>query len=225
MTETARQTTIKIERRIGFLTLLAIWLTVFVLPVVLLQLSLDYLFKLTRQANLRAITPKMTNEMDSFRNDLEIDNYLQRSLKKFFDAPASQSVNGPLKLAEMLRAQADLNVSGVITHSADTMQVEHWFNERLGREIPSISRTLTRRWLVAINEQPLYRFHSPAAEESTRALFRFIDPARSKKDADLFFRRMFSLIAELPVVPRRISRSLSARLGGPVYFYYHPFVA
>ena len=61
MAETCRQTTIKIERRIGFMTLLAIWLTVFVLPVVLLQLSLDDLFKLTRQASLRAMTPKMTN--------------------------------------------------------------------------------------------------------------------------------------------------------------------
>ncbi|PKL42318.1 MAG: hypothetical protein CVV41_14345 [Candidatus Riflebacteria bacterium HGW-Riflebacteria-1] len=225
MAEITTRSTIKIERRVGFMTLLAVWLAVFVLPVVLLQLSLDYLFKLTRQANLRAMTPKMTNEMDSFRNDLEIDNYLQRSLEKFFADPASQSENDPAMLAKKLRATADLPVAGVISHSADTINVEHWFGEQLAREIPSLSRSLTRRWLVSVNEQQLFRFHSTAAEAATQALFRFVDPAKSKRDSDLFFRRMFALIAELPLVPRRITRSLSSRLGGPVYFYYHPFVA
>lgn len=72
MAENRGQTTINIERRVSASIMLAIWLAVFVLPVVLLQLSLDYLFKLTRQANMRAVTVRMTNEMNRFRNDLEI---------------------------------------------------------------------------------------------------------------------------------------------------------
>ena len=207
------------------MSLLAIWLTVFILPAVLLQLSLEYLFKMTRQAGLRAMTPKMTNEMDSFRNDLEIDNYLQRRLEKFFADPACQSGNDPAILAEKLHGAADLPVAAVIAHSADTINIEHWFSEQLAKEFPSLSRTLIRRWLVSVNEQQLYRLHNSAAEAATQALFRFVDPVKSKRDSDLFFRRMFSLIAELPVVPRRVSRSLSSRLGGPVYFYYHPFIA
>jgi class 3 adenylate cyclase/HAMP domain-containing protein len=225
MTERSGSVAINIERRIGTFTLLAIWLAVFVIPVLILQLSLDFLFKQTRQANLRAMTAKMTNEMDRFRNDLEMESFLQRSCEVFFADPASQNINDPAKLAESMRDKTGVPAAGVITHSADTQSVDYWFNEELGRSLSNISRTLTRRWFVSVNEQQLYGFHSSAAAESIQALFRFSNPLKAKKDADLFFRRMFALIAEVPVVPFRVSRSVSAKPGGSIYFYYHPFKA
>lgn len=129
MLETSGNTSINIERRVGAFTLLAAWLVVFVLPVAILQISLDYLFKLTRQANMRALAAKMTNEMDSFRNDLETDNYLQKGLQEFFAENNPLPENDPLKLVENLRCQADLKVAGVVTHSADTQGVDYWFKQ------------------------------------------------------------------------------------------------
>ena len=42
---------IKISRRLTLPTMVLAWLFVFAVPVVLLQVSLDYLFELTLQAN------------------------------------------------------------------------------------------------------------------------------------------------------------------------------
>ncbi len=223
MAEPAKQVAINIERRVGTFTLLVIWLAVSILPVIILQLSLDFLFKLTRQANLRAMTARMTNEMNRFRNDLEVESYLQRICEAFFADPASQIVKDPAELAERLRGMTGFPAAGIITHSADTQHVDHWFNHELGRNLSNISRTLTRRWFVSVNEQQLYGFHSPAAAESIQSLFRFTSPIKARKEADIFFRHIFSLIAEVPVVPFRVSRSISAKPGGSVYFYYHPF--
>lgn len=222
MAENRGQTTINIERRISASIMLAIWLAVFVLPVALLQLSLDYLFKLTRQANMRAVTVRMTNEMNRFRNDLEIESYLQRTCEEFFLASASRQIENPLALAACLRTKTGISAAGVMTHTADTQTVDFWFSEELNA-LANMSRTLGRRWFVSVNEQQLYHFYSTAAKAAVDAIFRFSNPVKAKKDADLFFRRMFSLIAEIPVVPGRVSRSLSAKLGGPVFFYYHPF--
>ncbi len=222
MTERAKPVLIRVERRVGTFTLLIIWLAVFVFPAIILQASLDFLFQLIRQANLRAMTARMTNEMDRFRNDLEIESYLQRICESFFAGPAARNTGDPAELARSLRGVTGMPAAGVITHSADTHQVDYWFNDELGGSLSNISRTLTRRWFVSVNEQQLYCFHSRAAEESIKALFRFTSPDKAKIEADLFFRRTFSLIAEVPIVPYRISRSVSGKLGGSVYFYYHP---
>lgn len=222
MTDRAHQVSINIERRIGGLTLLAVWFAVFVLPVAILQLSLDYLFNLIRQANLRAVSAKMTNEMDSFRNDLEIESYLQRECQKFFASPSLPPETGANSLAAQLQSLTGIKAVGVIAHSADTQDVDYWFNDELSQSMANLSRILMRRWFVSVNEQQRHSFHTDAAMASTRALFRFASPEKSKQDSDLFFRRMFSLISEVPVVPERVSRTVSAKTGGSIYFYYHP---
>jgi hypothetical protein len=75
---------VAIKRRINASMLFAAWIMVFVMPAFLVSLSLSYLFNLTRVSNKRAATPAMTNEMDSFRRDLETSNFLQSRLENYF---------------------------------------------------------------------------------------------------------------------------------------------
>ena len=75
----------------------------------------------------------------------------------------------------------------LIVHDLSNIENQLW-QEKLAKEFPLLSHTLIRRWLVSVNEQQLYRLHSSAAEAATQALFRFVDPVKSKRDSDLFFR-------------------------------------
>ncbi|MBU1105067.1 MAG: adenylate/guanylate cyclase domain-containing protein [Candidatus Riflebacteria bacterium] len=217
---------IVIRRRVSAVTLLATWVMVFILPAFLVYLSLDYLFNLTLIAGKRAATASMTNEMDSFRRDLEMTSFLQRQLENYFAGLTMvPDWQNPGDAMNRLTSATGLHPVGLITHSADTLEIDYHMEGVLASEVKTLSRNLMRRYLVTLNQQHTHHFHSSQAEASTQALFRFVDPTRAKKDADLFFRRIFGLISEVPILPLRVTKSISSRLGGAVYFYYHPFIS
>lgn len=217
---------IKIRRRLSAFTLLAIWVMVFAMPALIVYLSIDYLMNLSLIAGKRAATGSMTSEMDTFRRDLEIPAFLQRRLEKHFaDLGQVPDWNDPARAMADLASGTGLQPAALITHSADTLEVSYHLQGVIASEIKNLPRSLMRRYLVLLNQQLTRSFHQPEAEASTRAAFRFIDQSKARKDADMFFRRSFSLITEIPLISQRVIKSISSRLGGILYFYYHPFVS
>jgi len=216
---------IRIKRRINGLTLLLVWVMVFALPAFLVLLSLHYLFDLARVARQRAIAGAMTSEMEVFRQDLVVSSFIQNSMDKYFaglsDLP---DYRDPAAVLAGLASATGIQPAGIICHDADTADFAHHFTPFLAQQIKSLPRNLMRRYLVNLNQQLDCKFYSQQVETATRAMFRFADAERAGKDLDQFFRRVFTLITEIPLIPQRVSKSISSQLGGVVYFYYQPFI-
>lgn len=215
--------TLKISRRITFATAVLSWVFFFVVPVLLLNVSLNYLFSLTLQSERRAAMNSMLSEMGIFRKDVEITSYLERNLQKFFSEHGGQiDFSNPEQMAQKIAESAGIKVSGVVCHSADTVEINHHFNASLAERIVGFSKTLMRRYLVAVNQQETREFISEDGRKSTAGIFRFADREKLLRDSEGFFRLLFNLIAEMPLQPGRVSRTISGKTGQTMFFYYWP---
>ena len=212
---------IQISRRLSAATLTLAWFTVFAVPVMLLQFSLDYLFKLTLQANQQAATATLIGEMSSFRHDLEAEAFVERRLKAFF-VGQNQPESNAKALLQKLNSTSGLRVAGVVTYAADTMAVDLELDQGLQQQMQTLPRVMMRRYLAAVIHPYQHDFYS-SSTKATGTGDLFADYNKARKDADSFFRRQFGLIAEIPLLPDKVCRTVSAKLGGSAFFYYHTF--
>ncbi|HNW09909.1 MAG TPA: adenylate/guanylate cyclase domain-containing protein [Candidatus Rifleibacterium sp.] len=194
---------ISIRRRLSLSSLALAWFTVFAVPAVLLQISLNYLFEITLQANRQAAIATLSGEMNSFRRDLKAEAFVERKLNAFF-AGYSDFHSGASATAEILQHTTGLKLATVVTHAADFNDIDIIIAAHVQRQLPVLPRNLLRRYLAAINQNPV------GADR------------RARKDADTFLRRQFGLISEIPLEPGRVCRVVSAKLEGPAFFFYQP---
>lgn len=194
---------INIRRRLSFGALALAWFTVFAVPAVLLQISLNYLFEITLQANRQAAIATLSGEMNSFRRDLKAEAFVERKLNAFF-AGYRDLHSGASATAEILQHTTGLKLATVVTHAADFNDIDIIIAAHVQRQLPVLTRNLLRRYLAAINQSPA------------------IADRRARKDADTFLRRQFGLISEIPLEPGRVCRVVSAKLEGPAFFFYQP---
>ncbi len=213
---------IRISRRLSMPVLALAWFTVFAVPVLLLQLSLDYLFELTLKANRQAAASTLIGEMGSFRRDFSATAFVDRSLRNFFSGDTGANAD-PKELMQQISARFNLRVAGVITHTADTRELNFAIDDLLAQEMQTIPRTLMRRYLLTLNRQHLYDYYSGEARREVDNIYRYADFNKARKDADNFFRRQFGLIAAMPLPPDHVTRTVSSKLGGSAFFYYHPY--
>lgn len=217
--------TITVKRSLSGLTLLITWVMVFAIPAFLVLLSLNYLFDLARVVNQRAAASSMTSEMELFRQDLAVSSYIQNSLDDYFavqnDAP---DYRDPAATMARVASATGLLPAGIVCHAPDTADFAYHFTSFFAEEIKTLPRNLMRRYLVNLNQQQTYEFFDPQVKTATNAMFRFVDSEKTAKDLDQFFRRVFALVTEIPLIPQQVSKSVSSKLGGVVYFYYQPFI-
>jgi len=194
---------INIRRRLSMASLALAWFTVFAVPAVLLQVSLNYLFEITLQANRQAAVATLSGEMNSFRRDLKAEAFVERKLTRFF-AGQSDFCSGASTTAEIISRSTGLKLAVVVTHSEDFAEIDTFIAPHVQRQLPVLPRSMLRRYLAVINQ-------------SHEAFDR-----RARKDADTFLRRQFGLISEIPLEPGRVCRVFSAKLAGPAFFFYQP---
>ncbi len=194
---------INIRRRLSLASLTLAWFTVFAVPAVFLQVSLNYLFEITLQANRQAALATLPGEMNSFRRDLKAEAFVERKLNAFF-AGHSDFRSGASATADILSRMTGLRVAAVVTHSEDSGEVDVVVARHVQKQLPVLPRNLLRRYLAAVNQ-------NPATADR-----------RARKDADTFLRRQFGLISEIPLEPGRVCRVVSAKLDGPAFFFYQP---
>ncbi len=194
---------INIRRRLSLVSLALAWITVFAVPAALLQVSLNYLFEITLQANRQAAVATLSGEMNSFRRDLKAEAFVERKLNAFF-AEYSDFSSGASSTADILQRSTGLRVAVVVTHSENSGEVDSVIAPRVQKQLPVLPRNLLRRYFAAINQNPAT-----------------VD-RRVRKDADTFFRRQFGLVSEIPLEPGRVCRVVSAKLEGADFFFYQP---
>jgi class 3 adenylate cyclase/HAMP domain-containing protein len=200
------------------------WLFLIILPVLFLNSTLSMMFSLAEKSNEKLSRNELINEALIFKKDLEIPEYLNREFAAFFAETGNKANLDAEQAARLLQKKTGLKPTLVIEHGNDTASIESRFIDKSAADkLGRLSDFFTLKLLMKINNQPLFPALNPSNQKK---LERFQSKAAREKlvaDADLFFQRIFGLIAPIPCSPEKTMVSVSSKLGGFVYFYYKPF--
>lgn len=193
------ETKIKIHEKPAALTLILCWLFIFLFPAITFHFCLQWLFDLTYQANCRVVNHELVNEMTMFKKQATTGAALEKMLNDacvgFFKQNQELS---PEIFTQKIEHELGFPIAACVTHDKDFARVQFFQSEEFTSFIKVMPRRLTQKLL-----QDLHLGQ---------------DPAESLK----FLRQQFALISEAPLIPKHITKSISGRLRGPVYFFYFP---
>lgn len=213
---------ITIQRRLTWPTLFFCWLFFFLIPVLLFDFALTQLFSVTRQAGSRAAVDSLINEMNRFRKDVGVTQWLNSELAEFFALHENKiAAMSARRFANFITTNTGLETFATITHKADTADIDAEVDKRIaGGNLPIV---FTRRFLVGFNRQADYQFYS--ADENRRIAF-FLRTSGSQErfyqEPLTYLRNQFDLIADIPLHEKKVIKAISGRVGANVYFYYWP---
>lgn len=213
-----------IKRRLSGKILVFSWLFLLAFPAFILNYTLEKLFKITEETNSQIKQSKLAIEMEMFQEDVLVAHFLDREIGKFFaDVPEKGLLDFAPRLAADFRSKTGISPAGLIIHGVDTAEIRSFFHEPAFKKlIARIPKRLTLKYFISRNNQPFLSFF--AKNNKARNKLLQSDSAWNKliKDVDGFWQSHFGLIADLPLVADKTSQSVSSKLGGTVYFYYHP---
>lgn len=216
-----------VSRRLSGIILFLSWLLLLAFPAFILSFSLESLFKVTQDTNSYINKSKLAIEMEMFQDDVEISHFLDRELGKFFEnASESSLLDWAPRLADAFHAQTEISASGIIIHGEDTARIASFFYEPAFKKLISrMPKNLSLKYFASRNNQPFLKFFDPRNEIRNKPYKSQSGWNKLTRDMNGFWQRHFGLIAELPLIAGKTSQSISSKLGGPVYFYYHPVYA
>lgn len=213
-----------IKRRINGTTLALAWVFLLVLPAFILNFSLNRLFKFTEDTNSRIMRSRLPIEMEIFQNDVLINHFLDREISRFFASiPKERLLDRAPTLASEFNRKTGIQPAAIIIHGPDTAKiVSNDSFPQFFRLIERIPIALTLKYFISRNKQPLLNFFETKNEIRNRSYQNDNSWKKLIKDSDKFWQRHFGLIAELPLIAEQTAQTVSAKLGGTAYFYYHP---
>ena len=210
-----------IKRRVHGGLLLFAWIVLILLPGILFQFSFSELLKFTKNFNYKQIKPQMMLEMDLFKKDIDLENYLTRKLtgigKEF---KASKKNYSPENIKEFLQAKIGIKPSLVITHGKDTKILKFWSSKVFHKEVGPMPKTLTKQFLMGINKQPFHDFFSKKLKRKYKRLTSKNAWNKFLKKTNMFFQKKLTLISEVQLASDHAVKSISGKLGGPVFLFY-----
>ncbi|MBU1105556.1 MAG: adenylate/guanylate cyclase domain-containing protein [Candidatus Riflebacteria bacterium] len=222
---TTKSSAVIINRRISGTVLICSWLFLLAFPALVLNFSLEKLFSITEQMNARINKSRLMIEMEMFREDVDVCNYLDRQITGFV---SKNEQNVSSLNAESFAAQffvhSRIKLAGVIIHGPDTEKItDIYCDSNYNKIIKTIPRSLTLKYFMSRNNQPFmdYIDRQNAAKSTTLKDENNWEKLRS--DSDSFWQRQFGLISIIPLAADITTRSVSSKLGGTVYFHYIPF--
>ncbi|MFZ5952203.1 MAG: hypothetical protein ACOYXC_15985 [Candidatus Rifleibacteriota bacterium] len=213
-----------IKRRLSGGTLVLSWLFLLVIPAFILNYTLERLFKITVETNAKIKQSRLSVEMEMFKKDVLIAHYLDREIGNYLaNAPEESLLDSAPGTADDFKKQTGIALCGLIIHGKDTADIRSSYHEPVFKKlIGMIPKRLTLKYFISRNDQPFLKFFEKKNEVETQSLKGESAWNKLVKDVDGFWQSHFGLVAELPLVPDKTSQSVSSKLGGTVYFYYHP---
>lgn len=193
------ETKIKIHEKPAALTLVLCWFFIFLFPAITFQLCLQWLFDLTYQANCRVVNHELINEMTMFKKQATTE----AALEKMLNTVCTSLMNDKQELApdyirQKIEKELGFPVAVCVTHNKNFDRVLFYQSQEFQHFIKILPRRLTQKMLQDLH----------LGQYSTESM--------------KFLRQQFALISEAPLISRHITKSISGRLRGPVYFFYFP---
>ncbi|MEW6709688.1 MAG: adenylate/guanylate cyclase domain-containing protein [Candidatus Riflebacteria bacterium] len=160
----------------------------------------------------------MINEIELFRQKIDVEKFLQSRLRKFFAEKDLFARNHRAdEIARLLREKFELGPSAVlINHPELNDQACFFLEKKLLEKIGFIGRSLTRKY---INSRLLQEEIFSKAEVSGNELV----SNRIKQqiaESDQFLLKQFGLISPVPVMTDQVFSSISAKANDRLFFYF-----
>lgn len=161
----------------------------------------------------------LTNEMDRFKNDLDITSFYNATLNEFFTNKSFSALDLSIEqVKDKIQNKTGAQFYLLIKHSKDTSNIE--VNSKIG----TLANIIIRRMLTAFNHQHQHNFYSEKEKRFVQSRFRFSDPHDFKLDSFRMIQNRLELIVrQMPLQEKTTLKSISGRLGKKIYIYYHPY--
>jgi class 3 adenylate cyclase len=214
---------LQIKRKLSVQTLVMCWLFVFVLPAVSINLGLKWLFKINRETSRRSFNPRLVNEMQKFKVKATVRSYIKDSLAHELKSSKNSLLKMPsLKIRKLLEQEYGYKIVCLIKHGKDTGDIDYSLSPEAKEKFRFWPRTMSRRALIAYNNQYKFSFFSKTNRSYVNRLLQKYGIEKLEESARLFIQKQFALIAQMPLMPGTVSKSYSGKFNAPLYFYYHP---
>lgn len=219
-----KKSRVVIKRRLSGRILVLSWLFLLVIPAFILNFTLEKLFKITEETNSKIKQSKLAVEMEMFQKDVLVAQYLDREINDFCISAEAKILDASASiLATEFFSKTGIRPSALIIHGFDTAKITGLYAEKpFEKLVNRIPRRLTLKYFASRNRQPFLKFFKPENERSNRPFVSNEAWNKLVKDVDGFWQTHFGLVAELPLVASKTFQSVSAKLGGTIYFHYHP---
>lgn len=216
---------LKITRRLSAIMILLCWLFMFLFPAITFNFCLNWLFDITYEANRRSASSELINEMNLFKHDATTLSYLDGNLENLFSLEGRRIGNlSASETIDFIKEKSNLQIACLVKHDKDTEHLDIEIAPHVEKYLKVLPRRITRRSLISLNRQYEHSFYADKNQKSVDSLIRKEGVQKLAMDSEIFLKKQFALIADVPLVPDKAVKSISGRLRGPVYFYYHPFV-
>ncbi len=214
---------LSVKRVLSGKFLFFMWVFTLVIPVVMANFSITWLFRTTEDSNASFARSKLILECEMFREEVRVENYLERKLKEFFAKYDSQLADAsPEKIRNILKSEIGGEIAGVIVHGKDTNDFEISLSSFCRQRLAAFPKVFTRRFLQVLSSQNNCEFFDSNLKRKMDLLNKTGKWEKIESDAISYVRRQFGLIAEIPIFPEKVAWSVSARLNSSVYFFYKP---
>jgi class 3 adenylate cyclase len=202
-----------INRKPSAAKIFAGWVLIFLIPVLMFNLSINYLFDITRESNQLLYKETLINELLQFEKDIEPGNFLDAQFKNFKSQTQDfVKVNSAEKLSNLFFRQTGIPLSGLILHGPGTRDLNGiFFKKSIQEGFKNLSRTLTLKFFQFLNSCSA-NFNSNEKLKNDKL----------KNISENFFQKQFGLISMIPIEPEKISPGFSIKFKGFCYFYYQP---
>lgn len=223
----SKENRVLIKRRLSGKILVFSWLFLLVIPGLILSYTLEKLFKITEETNSRIKQSKLAIEMEMFQKDVLISQYLDREIADFITSNKIENrLDSVTDLAADFKKKTGIEACAMITHGCDTAEITGlYYDQNLKNLISRIPKRLTLKYFISRNRQPFYNYVKTENARFSKAYRSESAWNKLIKDVDGFWQTHFGLIAELPFSANKTMQSVSSKLGGTVYFHYHPVLA
>lgn len=204
---------IKIYRKPTLARLFAGWFLIFLIPAVVFNISINYLFEITRESNQLLFKETLVNELLQFEKDIEPANFIDKQFKIFKSRNQHlYRIDNAEELAQNFANQTGIPLAGLILHGpGGDSSIDIYFKQSLTETFKNVSKTFTLKFCQFLS------FGKPDGKSAQE-----LKSAKLKNIAESFFQKQFGLISMVPVEPEKIASSFSTKFKGFCHFYYQP---
>lgn len=213
----------KIGRKISGITIFGFWLLVLVLPTVVMNVALERLFEFTLKRNTEAQKHRLINEMEIFRRDVDVENFLQKISSRYLDEKRL-TINSlsASDLAHGFKQRFEIDVDAVIVNRKNKNDdKDFYFSSTFLERAGFIGKTFTRKYLQSRVLPQISRTSKFLNADEAERLKIENQIKKQVLESDLFWQKQFGLIATLPMIPGRVFSSISSKMMSRMFFYLH----
>lgn len=212
--------TIVVKRKISGLVALFSWIFLVVMPSFIFISSLNKMNEITREDNEINCKSSLIKELERYKKDIELDEYLAVICRKVIDSCKSNNrIINPEYVIENL-AKHNIEPALVVTHGTDSQNLKFWYSSELKNKKINLSRYFTEQLIIATNRQYKHSYYNKKLQNKYRKKYTKKVLTKIIENNNIFLKKKLSLSTAANLKDGEVHKSLSGLLKEQVYINY-----